>query len=337
MKESAMRLIDMHRHLWDTDWFPPGHRRRFAEHAALRRWPPRNAEEILPRVGQGVYDPDGSQMIADMEELGIDASVIMVMDWGMAYVMRGEEDSPASPWEINEQILSLRDKYPGKVYGFCGVDPRRKNAVSLFEHAVKEWGAVGLKVYPPQGYYANDALMYPLYRKATELNVPVLIHCGGSMFDLKSKWSGPEPIEEVAIDFPDLKVIMGHTNLQGRFESGSFWRGIQIGGGTTNLYLDFCDWQVTGALDERNIAEFWHVLDVARNTVGAHRMLWGTDLPMRGSGFELTRQWVDMFKNLRERGAEYGVNFTPEEVDLICHGNAERLLGIPPVPAVSGK
>lgn len=327
----------MHRHLWDLDWFPPAHRRLFAEHAAHRRWPPRDVEEILPRVGSGVYDPDGTQMIADMEELGIDASVIMIMDWGMPYVLDGQEDAPIPIEEINQRILSLREKYPNKVYGFCGVDPRRKGAVALFERAVTEWGAVGLKVYPPMGYYANDAIMYPLYQKAMELGVPALIHSGGSMFNMKSKYSIPEPIEEVALDFPDLKVILGHTNLQGRFESGSYWRGIQIGGGPMNIYLDLCDWQVTGALLERNIADFWHVLDVARNTVGAHRLLWGTDLPMRGSGFELTRQWVDMFKNLRERGAEYGVDFTPEEVDLICHGNAERLLGIPPLSAGPAK
>ena len=140
-----MKLIDNHVHLWDKDWFPPGHRMRFAVAAANRRWPPRDPMEILPRVGQAVYDPDGAQMIRDMEDLGVDTSIIMAMDWGMLYVNRGEPDSPLPIKEINRHILSLREKYPGKVYVFAGVDPRRKEGVEIFETAVKEWGAVGYK------------------------------------------------------------------------------------------------------------------------------------------------------------------------------------------------
>lgn len=324
-----MKLIDIHRHLWDTDWFPPAHRMAFAERAAKRSWPERDPADIFPRVGKGVYDPDGSGMLRDMDELGIGTSVIMVMDWGMPYVVKGLADAPTPIREINRQILALRDKYPNRVQGFCGVDPRRHDAMEVFETAVKEWGAIGLKVYPPCGYYANDPLMLPLYRRASDLNVPVLIHSGGSMFDMLSKYSIPEPIEEVAVQFPDLKVILGHTNLQGRFESGSYWRAIQIAGAVTNIYLDLCDWQVTGALDERNISQFWHVLEIMRDSVGAQRMLWGTDLPMgRGRQFELTRRWVDIFKNLPAEARPYDVTFTEDERDLICFGNAERLFGI---------
>jgi predicted TIM-barrel fold metal-dependent hydrolase len=161
-----------------------------------------------------------------------------------------------------------------------------------------------------------------------ELGVPVLIHTGGSMFNMLSKWSVPEPVEEVAVQFPDLKVILGHTNLQGRFESGTFWRGMQIASAVTNVYCDICDWQVLGALEDHNIAEFWHVLEVMRKTVGANRILWGTDLPMQGAGYEVTRRWVNLIKNLPEEGAKYGANFSQEETEMICHGNAEHLFGI---------
>jgi predicted TIM-barrel fold metal-dependent hydrolase len=322
-------MIDIHRHLWNKDWFPPGHRMAFAVRAAKRTPLERDPLTILPRVGEGIYDRDGALTIGDMEDLDISASVVMVLDWGMAYVMRGLEDAPLPIREINRQTLEICALHPGRLYGFCGVDPRRKDALQLFETAVSEWGAVGLKVYPPCGYYATDNLMLPLYRKACDLNVPVLIHTGASMFDLLTKYSIPEQVEEVAAMFPDLTVIWGHSNLQGRFESGAYWRAIQIAGSMFNIYLDLCDWQVTGALDDRNIAEFWHVLDVMRNTVGAHRMLWGTDLPMRGRGYELTRRWTEMFRGLPAAAREFGVTFTDQEAALICHENAERLMGIP--------
>lgn len=322
------RVIDIHRHLWDSDWFPPDHRRNFALRAAARTHPPRDAEEILPRVGKGIYDPDGSQMLTDMETLGIDTSVVMIMDWGMHYLEKGRPDAPLPIEKINEHVLGVARAHPGKVYAFAGVDPRRENAVELFERAVTEWGAIGLKVYPPYGFYANDERMLPLYQKASDLGVPVLIHCGGAMFDLLSKYPIPEPIEEVAVLFPDLDVIMGHVNLQGRFESGAYWRGIQAGSGPMNIWLDICDWQVLGAIDDRNIAEFFQVLGHMRFAVGAHRILWGTDLPMRGSGFQLTKRWTEIVKNLPEEAAKHGVTFTQEEAEFIAHGNAERLLGI---------
>jgi predicted TIM-barrel fold metal-dependent hydrolase len=315
-----VRLIDIHRHLWDLEWFPPAHRMQFAVRAAARRYPMPDPQTILPRVGREVYDPDGSAMIQQMDDLGIDVSVIMVLDWGIRYMSRGEPDAPLPIAEINRRTLSLRQKYPGRVFGFAGVDPRRKGALQLLEVAVKEWGAIGYKPYPPNGYYANDPMLMPFYEKCCQLNIPVLVHCGGY------GWAIPDPLEEIAEQFPDLQIIMGHANLQGRFESGTYWRGIQVAATAPNIVLDLTDWQVLGTLEEHNIAEFWHVFDVMRNTVGAHRIVFGTDMPIAGKGYELTRRWCEMFRNLPEEAAQYGVRVTPAEADLICHGNAERLL-----------
>lgn len=326
-----VKLIDVHRHLWDHDWFPPGHRMMFATRAAYRRLPFRDPMDILPRVGQapGTYDPEGTDMIRDMDELGIDVSVIMAMDWGMRYVVNGEPDSPMHIREINQRISEVTKKYPGRAHFFCGVDPRRHDALEIFETAVKEWGAVGYKPYPPNGYYANDPLLIPIYRKCIEFDVPVLIHTGGAGSTSLSKYTIPEPVEEIAVRFPDLKVIMGHTNITGRWEGGSYWRGIQLAGPVHNIYLDLTEWQATGALDDYNINSFWHVMDVMRNSVGAHRILFGTDMPAgRGRGFETTRRWCNIFKNLPEEAAKFNVTFTPEETELMCHANTERLLKI---------
>src|SRR5262249_34004767 len=152
---------DIHRHLWDADWFPPGHRMYGAKAWANRTFPPRDPAEVLPRLGQAVYDPDGTRMIAQMDDLGIDVSVILALDWGMAWVTRGEPDAPLPIAEINRITMSMREKYPGRAYAFCSFDPRRKDSLSNFELAVKEWGAIGLKVYPPCGYYADDPIMAP--------------------------------------------------------------------------------------------------------------------------------------------------------------------------------
>lgn len=323
-----MRMIDIHRHLWDTPWFPPQHRLEFAIRAAKARLPERDPMSILPRVGQNVYDPEGTLMIRDMDDLGIDTSIIMVMDWGMPYVIRGLEDAPTPPEQINEQILAMRAKYPGRAYGFASVDPRREGAEKIVRKAITEWGAVGVKIYPPTGYFANDPIVFPLYRAASELGVPVLIHTGGSIFNMLSKWSVPEPVEEVANTFPDLTIILGHTNLQAPFESGNYWRGLQIANSATNIYCDLSDWQGRGALKKRNVDDFWNVLDIMRRQVGAHRMLWGTDNPMQGAAYEETRHWTNLFRNLPEEAEKAGYTFSQQEAELICGGNAARILKI---------
>jgi predicted TIM-barrel fold metal-dependent hydrolase len=151
----------------------------------------------------------------------------------------------------------------------------------------------------------------------------VLVHCGGR------GWAVPGPLEKVAKLIPDLQVIMGHANLQMRFESGAYWEAISIASGCPNMYLDICDWQVLGAIEEHNIAEFWHVLGVMRNSIGAHRIVWGTDMPMAGKGYEATRTWCRMMHDLPEEAAKYGVTFSSDEADFIRYKNAARLIGLP--------
>ncbi len=70
-----------------------------------------------------------------------------------------------------------------------------------------------------------------------------------------------------------------------------------------------------------------------RDQLGAHRILFGTDMPAYNlakeeSDMRLTQPWVQLFKNLPEEGRKYGVDFSKEEAELIMHGNAERILKI---------
>jgi predicted TIM-barrel fold metal-dependent hydrolase len=70
-------------------------------------------------------------------------------------------------------------------------------------------------------------------------------------------------------------------------------------------------------------------LNIMRDVVGAHRILFGTDEPSLIPGdFELTKRWVQLFKNLPEGAKKYGVDFSQEETELILYGNAERIFKI---------
>ena len=104
--------------------------------------------------------------------------------------------------EVNRLTGEMVRRHPGRLYFNCGVDPRRKNALAIVEKAAKEWGAVGLKLHPATGWYPNDREVYPIYRKCVELGLYVDFHTGPMYPPMKSKYSHPIHLDEVAAIFP---------------------------------------------------------------------------------------------------------------------------------------
>lgn len=76
-----------------------------------------------------------------------------------------------------------------------------------------EQGARGLKLYPSyQFIYPNDRRLYPIYSLAVELRWPVVFHTGSSVFQgSRLKYALPEHIDDVAVDFPDLRIVLAHA------------------------------------------------------------------------------------------------------------------------------
>jgi predicted TIM-barrel fold metal-dependent hydrolase len=98
----------------------------------------------------------------------------------------------------------------------ASIDPTRagfdKTPAEL-EQCVTEMGFKGLKLYPTyQHYYPNQKKLYPIYEKVTELKIPLMIHTGSSIFKgAKLKYGDPIFIDEVAVDFPEMTIIMAHS------------------------------------------------------------------------------------------------------------------------------
>jgi predicted TIM-barrel fold metal-dependent hydrolase len=316
------RLIDVHRHLWNPGWFPPSHLRQTAEGNA--RATGRSVDDVLERIKRAKsMESTGTGAIEEMEHYGIDVSIILALDWGYAY--GPEEDSEVPVEAFNQATMDVCKQYPGRLYAMCGYDPRRPAVVRLFKQAVRDWGAVGMKVYPPCGFQPNEEMCFPIYRAAIELDVPVLIHTGGAP---NSRWTWPEWVEEVAIKFPELRILLGHTNLQSPFETGAYWRGLQVATRHPNMFLDLCDWQALGAVKDENIPQLLRFLRVALDQVGPQRICWGTDLPQAGLSSKQrheTEVWTDLVKNLPEWGEKHGIRFTEAERDGICFQAAERV------------
>jgi predicted TIM-barrel fold metal-dependent hydrolase len=112
----------------------------------------------------------------------------------------------------NEQVAELCGANP-RFLGFASVDPSTKDAPRQLERAIRTLGLRGLKLDPAlQRFHPDDRkLAWPLYQACAELGVPLVIHCGLSWSLVgQSKYARPLALEEVAQEFPALRIVIAH-------------------------------------------------------------------------------------------------------------------------------
>ena len=141
--------------------------------------------------------------VAEMDEAGVERAVLLPIDCTTAHGCRIVS---------NEQVAELAAKN-GRFVGFASVDPAGKDAPRQLEKAVRGLGLKGLKLDPAlQRFHLDDRkLAWPLYQVCAELGVPVLIHCGMSWsLAGQAKYARPLALEEVAQEFPTLRIVIAH-------------------------------------------------------------------------------------------------------------------------------
>ncbi len=112
----------------------------------------------------------------------------------------------------NEYVARYVRQHPDRLIGFACVDPNDADAVDEFEHCVRNLGMRGLKLAPIyQHFDPSERRFFPLYAKANELGVPILWHMGATVLRRAPlKVSHPILLQDVALAFPELKMIVAH-------------------------------------------------------------------------------------------------------------------------------
>jgi len=117
-----------------------------------------------------------------------------------------------------------------------------------------------------------------IYRRCEERGLPVMAHTGTSIFPgARSKFGNPMELDDVAIDFPDLPLVMAHGGRPLYMEEAFF-----ILRRHRQIRLD-----VSGIPPARLLEYFPRLPEVA------DRVLWGTDWP--SPGVKDMRQNIDQF------------------------------------------
>lgn len=112
----------------------------------------------------------------------------------------------------NEIVAELCEKYD-RFIGFASVDPNDSKAPEQLENSIKELHLKGLKLSPAaQGFDPLDRqLVFPVYKKAQQLGIPILFHAGMSWEPGTKLMPGhPGKFEDIAVEFPNLNIVIAH-------------------------------------------------------------------------------------------------------------------------------
>jgi len=172
------------------------------------------------------------------------------VDAGVKGILVGwdAESNTGEPAIDHDYVASMVKRFPEAFIGaYACVDPwKGKRAVEEAERCIVELGLMGLKFQgAAQGFYPNDRRFYPLWEKCVELGVPVQLHTGTTGMGagmpggggIKLKYTRPIPyIDDVAADFPDLKIVCLHPSYPWQDEA------IAMAIHKPNIFFDLSGW-----------------------------------------------------------------------------------------------
>lgn len=236
-----------------------------------------------------------SACLADMDELGYThISVCATKMWSYYYHRDFIMDYPI------EAVAEAVAESDGRIIGTASYDPFRiTESCAEIEKAVKEHGFRYVWFHPlSYGLPPNDRRFYPLYAKCVELGIPVGFQVGQSAEVLPSNGGHPMLADDIAIEFPTLRMNLSHTGWPWVDEWCSMlWRHPNVYGDISAYYPH--------SLDDRLI----RFMDSSR---GRDKVLFGTN----GLGLERCK---DEFLEL---------DISEETKRMVLHDNAARFFGL---------
>lgn len=152
---------------------------------------------------------------------------------GVRFGLIGGVDHPHSQTP-NDWVAEQVKKYPDRLIRIAGVNAEKgMAAVRELEDLVKNGGCRGLRIFP-YGHKRppNHAVFYPLYAKCIELDIPVQMQMGHTAPMLPSEVGRPIYLDEVAIHFPELRIVAAHLGYPWTDEM------ISIAWKHPNVYID---------------------------------------------------------------------------------------------------
>jgi len=242
------------------------------------------------------------ELLAALEEAGIVKTLVTGFD---------ERSTCGERFVANESVAAIVARHPNRFIPFAGADIMQgARSLAQFERWITEHGFRGLSLRPFMiGEPATHPAYFPFYAKCVEMNVPLSIHTSANWTRTRSSELGhPRFIDEVACDFPELKIIMSHAGYPWVLEACLVaWKH-------PNVYLEL------GAHRPKYFAApgaGWEPLMRFGQTTITTKILFGT------GAFLINRPYAQLTQEVRQ------LPVRPEALDAWRWRNAARLLDLP--------
>jgi predicted TIM-barrel fold metal-dependent hydrolase len=219
--------------------------------------------------------------------------------------VKGEEGVHVS----NDDVLAFAARNDDVIIPFVSVDPMRgAAAVAEAERLIATGKVRGFKLHPQiQAFAANDPAIYPLYEVIEAARLPVIVHTGHSGMGtgmrggggIRLKYGNPMFLDDVAVDFPDMPIVLAHPSFPWQDEALSMCLH------KPNVYIDLSGW--SPKYFPANLVHY-------ANTQLKHKVLFGSDYPLLTPD-----RWLRDFAAL---------SMKDEVRPMILRDNAVRLLGL---------
>ena len=209
----------------------------------------------------------------------------------------------------NEEVAEAAAANADVLIPFASIDPFRGRAgVRQARRLVEEYGVRGFKFHPNiQGFFPNDRIAYELYEVIQEAGAVALFHTGQTGIGagvpggggIRLKYSNPMYVDDVAADFPQLKIILAHPSFPWQDEA------LAVATHKPGVHIDLSGWSPK---------YFPPQLVQYANTLLKDKVLFGSDYPVLTPD-----RWLADFDKL---------GIKDEVRPKILKDNAARLLGL---------
>nr|WP_253767907.1 amidohydrolase family protein [Goodfellowiella coeruleoviolacea] len=209
----------------------------------------------------------------------------------------------------NEEIAEAAAEHDDVLIPFASIDPAKGHAgARRLRRLVSDFNVRGLKFHPSmQGFAPNDRTAYPLLEVAQELGLPAVFHTGQTGIGagmrggggIRLRYSDPMLLDDVAVDFPDLTIIMAHPSFPWQDQA------LAVATHKPNVHIDLSGWSPK---------YFPPQLVRYTNSLLQDKVLFGSDFPLI-----TPERWLRDFAALEIK---------PEVRPKVLKDNAVRVLGL---------
>lgn len=271
-------VVDCHVNIWNDADVLPHYRTQLA----------RVREKEIPAKA------DAETIMAALAD--VDRAIVFALGYAETIGIASEDATTAA---------AVR-RYPEKLTGFAYVDPRRPDALERLRHAHRELGLVGVKYGPIyNGVPLDDARLVPIYRYCVANDLPLTMHMGTTYTRLYAAELGrPLAVEQVALRYPDLRLVMAHM--------GHPWfeECIAVVRKQPNVFAEI------SAIYYRRW-QFYNVMLAIEEYQVADKIFFGSDFP-----FSTPDEAIALTRAVREIGGVGGLpRVSAETIERIIHSD----------------